>query len=341
MIEAKIKFIDVLKCGFYSRNTASPLFGSLCDSFDDLISWASSKKKIINTQTFTGTNIGNIKNVYYLDSSKDSSNDDFVIVLWNETLHSDGTTLGINPNSAIGKTSILSTSFSDPDAIPGVPSYFWVVPKKKVCATIKFGHSETGKGAFDEYVNGFLSTYSKYRVINQSNNIVGYSGSGTSSDLKDPSPLPNFVTKYSHSNAVLTEVLGNANNITQILKVRNIESSTAVSSNKVVDFLSDLLRVTPNISSKKTYKVWEKITYKPTVDEIKEIFENYHQNTLPSPVDQVGFVYNNGGKTMLDRKFISEKIDLDLNYKRGTTISANDLLIALRPIRQSLLSALD
>ena len=52
MLEAKVKFFDIKKCGYYLRGNDSPVVSNLIDSLQKLALWARDGREFVNTSTY-------------------------------------------------------------------------------------------------------------------------------------------------------------------------------------------------------------------------------------------------------------------------------------------------
>ena len=182
MLEAKIKFFDIKKCGFYLRGGSQSEFSGLNDALHKLRDWASDGREFVNTTTYEADPDNDVRNTYFCNWHRNDVNGDSVLILWNEVPNDNGVIYGMNPMDRPGNTAMLTTGFGDTPAIPGFPSYYWFVPERSVFATVRFHHSVQGKSNLDNYLNGFLANKSPYRVTNEEGTVIGYSENGQQSD---------------------------------------------------------------------------------------------------------------------------------------------------------------
>lgn len=155
MLEAKIKFFDIKKCGFYLRGNPESEFSGLSDILQKLNSWATNGREFVNTTTYESNPDNDLLNTYFCNWHRNEINDDSILILWNEIMNDNGVLYGINPMDRPGATDMLTTGFGDTPAIPGFPSYFWFIPERNVFASIKFSHSIQGKKNLDFFFEWF------------------------------------------------------------------------------------------------------------------------------------------------------------------------------------------
>jgi hypothetical protein len=340
MVEVKARFLNIEKCGFYLKRSRTLEFGSITSVFDDLLDWSSEIDNIENTKTFEGGELGQIKNVYFLDGYKSTENNDFVLILWNESENSNGKMYGINPSQPVGSRDMLSTEFLDPSAIPGVPSYFWIISDKKLCICMKFGHSVQGKIPFDHYINSFLSNFSSFRILNSKDEIVGYSKDGSSSD--DGSTMcPRFETKTAVNDAVKLDIVSKSGSITHIIKKETLDYNDIDDRSSIEKFFSGLLADVPQVKGVESRHVYHRMQFSPTSDQVTEIIDAYRSRSSQSNITHAGFQFSDSSTVMLDRVSISQEIDLDFKIKEGEVVDPKTIMKSLAKIRPKLLKDFD
>ena len=178
MVEAKIKFFDIKKCGYFLRGQNQAEFSGISDILVQLNNWASDGREFVNTTCYEPDPDNDIRNTYFCDWHRNAINDDSVLILWNEVANDNGVIYGMQPTQLPGATEMLTTGFGNTPAIPGFPSYFWFVPNESVFATIRFNHSVQGKKNLDYYLNGFLENKAPYRILDEEETVVGFSPTG-------------------------------------------------------------------------------------------------------------------------------------------------------------------
>lgn len=137
-IKAVISLVSIEACGLYSSNGRNFKYGDINSVLVNLSQWAD-KKPLGLTKTFEGDDKHNPCYLYDIYTDQE----DWLIAMWNETESNDGTVASVDSQAIVGKASISSTNLPK-NNIPGFPTYFWVLPKEKLVASIKFEYRKTG-----------------------------------------------------------------------------------------------------------------------------------------------------------------------------------------------------
>lgn len=174
-IKAVISLVSIEACGLYSSNGRNFKYGDINSVLVNLSQWAD-KKPLGLTKTFEGDDKHNPCYLYDIYTDQE----DWLIAMWNETESNDGTVASVDSQAIVGKASISSTNLPK-NNIPGFPTYFWVLPKEKLVASIKFEYRKTGVQELALYLQSFLAFFSRYAVTvpSKDNNalyseILGY-----------------------------------------------------------------------------------------------------------------------------------------------------------------------
>lgn len=338
MIECKIKFYDIKKCGFYHRGDETPAFGGIADTLTKLNEWASSGREFINTTCYEPDIANDLFNTYFCGWSKNQTTGDCLLVLWNEVFNDNNVIYGINPMARPGETTMLTTGFGDTPAIPGFPSYFWFVPSKRVFAAIKFNHSMQGKSNLDNYISGFLLNKSPYRVLNENDEVIGFSQDANENE-DSPRIHPRFHTIGTKQEELEAELLANRSNITRIIKRESLTYAVNDDRGIIERVFSGLLDNSPEFIQ--TKHITHDLQFSPSEDELIEIIRNFNNLPATSPIRNAGFVLNSGKKIMLRGCSVSLPAELDIQRAENSIIPPETLLNAISQHRNDFLSVLD
>ncbi len=338
MLEAKIKFFDIKKCGFYKNRSSNLEFGGLNDSLEQLSMWAGDGREFINTTTYESDTEIDLENTYFCNWKKNDLNGDSVLILWNEVKNDNGVIYGMEPLAKPGETSMLTTGFGSTPAIPGFPSYFWFIPEKQAVASIKFEHSASGKNNLEFYINGFLRNKSPYRVKNSDGTVIGYSKDGKETD-SSAEINPKFLSVGRIDKEVEIELINNSHLITKIIKKETLKYTVEDDRKSVENFFSKLLKNTPVLNQ--TRSIWHELQFRPTVEQIKEIIRNFSNREKNTTVKNVGFVYSTGKRIMLDGSRVSFPTKINVTRNENAIITPESLLTAITYQRGEFLRAFD
>lgn len=338
MLEAKVKFFDIKKCGYYLRGNDSPVVSNLNDSLLKLALWARDGREFVNTSTYEADPDNDLRNTYFCDWHKNEINGDSLLILWNEVPNDNGVIYGMAPMEQPGNTAMLTTGFGDTPAIPGFPSYFWFVPEKNVFATIRFAHSVQGKSNLDHYLNGFLANKSPYRVLNDEAEVIGYS----------PDGRPNQNSARTHSKfyalgrkqeELEAELLTNINKIRKIVKKETLSYTVEDDRRSLERVFSGLLGNTPTFNQPRS--ILHELQFEPSEAQLRQIISNYAELNSASSIRNAGFVYNNGKRIMLSGVSVAFSAEIDARRDDNQIITPQNLLAAITVQRQDLLRPLD
>ena len=247
MLEAKIKFFDIKRFGYYMRGENASSLGNVSDILQRLNAWANDGRAFSNTTTYEPDPDNDILSTYFCGWSQNPTTQDSLLVLWNQTPNDDGVIYGMNPQSPPGETSMLTTDFGDTPAIPGAPSYIWFVPGKNVFATIRFTHSVQGKVNLDHYLNGYLQNKSAYRVEDADGKVIGYSQNGRATE-NSARLHPKFEAYGRKQEELEAELLVNINKITKIVKRETLLYTIADDRSVFERVFANLLPNTPSFT---------------------------------------------------------------------------------------------
>lgn len=338
MLEAKLRFFEIQRCGFYRRATPAPEFSGISDTIDKLTAWATDGREFVNTTTYEPNQDNDLLNTYFYSASKNSSNGDSVLVLWNESPNDNGVLYGINPLDRPGTTTeMMATDFGGMPAIPGAPSYFWFVPQRNVFASIRFEHSVSGKANLDHYLNGYLANKSPYRVLDSEGKVTGFSPDGQPNE-ENPTYYSKFVSKASKQEELEAELLANMHRIRKLIKRETLSYQRPDDRNIVERVFSQLLDNTPNFTDSRI--ITHEIQFQPTETQLRGIIRNYNERDSDTSMRNAGFMYNDGKIVMLNGINVSMGIELDLNRFENQIVAPRDLLNAITANRAQFLSIL-
>lgn len=338
MLEAKIKFFDIKKCGFYLRGGSQTEFSGLNDALEKLRSWAGDGREFVNTTTYEPDPDNDLRNTYFCNLHRNDVNGDSLLILWNEVHNDSGVIYGMNPLDRPGSTSMLTTGFGDTPAIPGFPSYYWFVPEKNVFATIKFNHSVQGKNNLDHYLNGFLANKSPYRVTNDEGTVVGYSANGLQNN-NSSRVHSKFYALGRKQEELEAELLTNLHKIRKIIKRESLQYTLEDDRRLLERVFSGLLGNTPTFQQART--ISHELQFEPTEQQLRQIINNYAELNSASSIRNAGFIYNDGRRIMLNGASISFSAELNVRREDNQILTPQSLLAVITNQRQDLLRPLD
>lgn len=334
MLEAKIQFFDINKFGFYLRGGERPVFGACSNTLENLNDWATDGRSFENTKCYEENNDSDILNTYFCGFDKNEITEDCVLVLWNEVANDNGVVYGMNPSSTPGDESMLTTDFGDVPAIPGAPSYFWFIPSINSFATIKFMHSVNGKGNLDRYLNGFMCNKSPCRVLNSDGSVVGFSPNGQETN-NSSKVYSKFSAKRKTNKPLEAELLSNLEIITKVVKKEVLQYAVESHRTPLENMFRGILDSTPTLTQDRD--IIHELQFKPSESQLRSMFQKYSDLDSDSTIKNIGFVYNNGRRVMLNSIDVNFTVDLIIQRESDKIISADRLLSAITRQREDIL----
>lgn len=338
MLEARVKFFDIKKCGYYLRGSDTPEFSSIIDVLQKLSDWASDGKELVNTTTYQPDPDNDLLNTYFSGWRQNETTGDSLLILWNEVANDNGVIYGLNPLEAPGNTSMLTTGFGNRPAIPGFPSYFWFVPEREVFATIKFVHSIQGKSNLDHYINGFMENKSPYRVINDEGTVCGYSLNGQET-ANSSRMYSKFYALGRKQEELEAELLTNLHKIRRIVKRESLRYTTQDDRDLIERVFSGLLNNAPEFHQSRT--ITHELQFQPSEVQLRQILNNFSDLNSTSSIRNAGFIYNDGRRVMLKGTSVSFAADINVNRENNEIVDPRELLRAITNQRGDLLRPLD
>lgn len=159
---ARISLYRITEQGLYKKLDKNPVFGDLSIFLDDLIAWVSVEGKTLKeTCTYASMKDTDIQKTFCYDIKKSETTGNFLLITWNKLSTGKNSIPSISGSAKVGEASISNEEF-DKDAIPGFPTYFWIMPKEKKMATISFDYHFNGRQDLHRYLKDFMGKWSKY-----------------------------------------------------------------------------------------------------------------------------------------------------------------------------------
>ncbi|UIN08457.1 hypothetical protein LGL88_05755 [Yersinia ruckeri] len=328
---ATITFYKIHKCGYYLYGSDEVAFGDCLELLTDLQGWANGKT-LKQTKTYEANDA--VLPAYLLDLKR--SGDNFVLLLWNEVPSTDQSVPSVEEDARFGTRPGVILNAIQEGSIPGFATYFWFIPSRDLVASIKLNHTLTGQKAMQCYLHSFLKQSSNrvmaervakedgtYEVV-----VKGYKANPDDEHLPKKRHHPQFVTGMVKNPGKHDIIRQNANNITKIEKIVELDIAKS-------DELSlwQKLLVNMKISQPQNATVSTKIRYevspKVNLTDIEGMIADWNQNTDTNSCDY-GFVFK-GDPTMyrLSRSLARTKFSLELDRQDAEFITSESLLTEL------------
>ncbi|MFJ5428231.1 hypothetical protein ACIPUP_03580 [Pectobacterium actinidiae] len=328
---ATITFYRIQKCGYYLYGAAEPAFGGCSELLADLAMWANGKT-LKQTKTYEANE--EVLPAYLLDVKQDSDN--VVLLLWNEVPSTDQSVPSVEENAQFGTGPAVILNSIQEGSIPGFATYFWFIPSLNLVASIKLNHPLTGQKAMQCYLQHFLKQSSSHVVAESvemedgTHEVVikGYKVNPEDDELPKKKHYPQFVSGLVKNPGKHEVIRQNANNVTKIEKVVELDVS------KADEFsLWQKLLINMHISQPQNADVSTKIRYElsPDVDlnDIEGMINDWNENSDTNSCDY-GFVFKGDSKMYwLSRSLARTKFPLNLERQDAEFVSSASLLAEL------------
>ena len=336
----KITFYKVSQCGFYPyRKGAKPLFGDLDSLLVQLNAWGSDKL-LAHSKTYNVRDGSSLVPTYLVDVRK--SDDEWLLTLWNEAPSTDGKVASINGNANVGRASVAETEIKD-GHIPGIATYFWLLPKQGLVASVRFQHPSNGMRQMNRYMHGFVSTFSEHVVQGTPDDagqikIVGYR---ENENAETRTLRPKFRTDVFLKPGPIDYLLKNSSLVRKVRK--KAELNLALKTDK--KFWQTLL-VQTHLVKHKTAVQEIGISYEMDVDgldesEVKAIVGQWETEEFDEQETDYGFDLRGDSKTYwLKRDFARDTLEFEVDRENAELVKPDSLLKELARHRAHLLSLL-
>jgi hypothetical protein len=160
--EASIQFYRVDFCGYYDKRPLVFRFGGLEEIIPQLKKWAIDQNPPIQqTKTYPPDTHNRYLESYCLAVHAAAAGD-FFITLWIRTEADDENMLAsIKGDSVVSAPSITRSVLGKTD-LPGLPAYFWFLPKERLMGVVRFGkHKLLHTPDICRYLKGYLEIWIK------------------------------------------------------------------------------------------------------------------------------------------------------------------------------------
>jgi len=288
MEEAKVTFYKIEKCGLYEYGADVSKLGNVAGFLSQLKYWVKKNDKPLDeTCTYAIEESEDVDRTFCYDLIANGMTGDFLLTTWNETPSYEGKVAAVLAKSKVGSAKVEFTKLPK-DSIPGYATYFWFIPSKNVFATIRFQHRLNGKKNLDKYFKEFISKFSDYVVLGDSDeadfNVVGYS----EKDGDEPINLHSqFKTSIVRKPGQIDYILEQKNQIRKITRHNRLSPKIAECHEFWQKALLNLgLKKQRNLNSEVNFSY--EFSFTPSEPELKEMIAEWEKNH-DSKWDDIGF----------------------------------------------------
>src|SRR5690625_932528 len=341
MEEAKVTFYKIEKCGLYEYGADVSKLGNVAGFLSQLKYWVKKNDKPLDeTCTYGIEESEDVDRTFWYDLIANGMTGDFLLTTWNETPSYEGKVAAVLAKSKVGSAKVEFTKLPK-DTIPGYATYFWFIPSKNVFATIRFQHRLNGKKNLDKYFKEFISKFSDYVVLGDSDeadfNVVGYS----EKDGDEPINLHSqFKTSIVRKPGQIDYILEQKNQIRKITRHNRLSPKIAECQEFWQKALLNLgLKKQRNLNSEVNFSY--EFSFTPSEPELKEMIAEWEKNH-DSKWDDIGFTLK--GEQVprwLSNSLARDKFELDVKRIDEEIVDARSLLDQLTEKRELILGLLN
>lgn len=332
---ANFSFYNITQCGYYARGEDEPRFGSIQEALEDLQNW-SNGKKLIETKVSEVEDSDTSGNTYLLDIQVKQNT--WLITTWNETASTNGRVASVQAESDVGNATVHMNSIVE-GSIPGYATYFWVIPDRRVFASVRFNHPYTAQKPFRAYINKFMECFGRHVVVGMETSDSDYPIMGYSNTQEDDPQhyYPRFFTELFKKPGKKQFLIDNVNNITKVIRKEELD----LSQTETLTIWQKLIRQA-HLSNPQTLPIRPRITYdipfNPTVGDIENMFAAW-EDEAHSSWDDFG-VKMRGSQEIywVSHALARMEFELDIERINEEVVSATSLIDAALQNKQQILA---
>lgn len=332
---AHFSFYKITQCGYFARGEDTPNFGTIQEVLEDLRSW-SNGKKLIETKVAAVEESDTSGNTYLLDIQ--TSQNTWLISTWNETASTNGRIASVQAESDVGNATVHMNDIVE-GSIPGYATYFWIIPDRRVFATVRFNHPFIAQKPFRSYLNKFMECYGRHVVVGEANEDSDYPILGYVNTEKDEPHhfYPRFFTELLKKPGKKQFLLDNIANITKVIRKEELD----LSQTEILTFWQKLLRQT-HLSNPSVHPIRPKVTYdvpfNPTVEDIENMFAAWEDGDHSSWDDFGVKLRGSQDIHWISHALARIECDLDVERINEEVVSATSLIAAVLQNKQQILA---
>lgn len=346
MSDGLVSFFKYKQLGFYKVKEKYHEDLDMTLMLDALMSWHKSRSSLADTLLWDcdTPGYGHRKKVYLKSIEKNEETGDFIVVLWRAVGNGTGV-YGIRSDVSLDKAEVVNAddTVGTESVIWGEPAYYWFIPSLKIFSSIKFTSSIADTDLMNRYLKDYIELHSNFREKTKEVR-EGKHGDYTSISFKSTDGDNLWFRIYSAQYTKLTNQadLGRiASEITHFVKRETISAQTTPTQDwtryfKGLPFIS-------NEVTKQTRKIEVIIDASPTEEELKVVFDTYHEqyNNTADDWSNLGFKKEGVGGICWLNQFVIKNIltvsDIAQNDDSGYYTTTR-LFNALHLRRDSLLA---
>lgn len=160
-----VQFYEGKRVGLYkygAKPTDKPLDVTMSDVWAQLYNWRNNVSNFANTSTYGKLERNNLYRTFCLSIIKIEPFNEYLITTWNEVPSTKSGVPFIDSTTSVGGNITIGSTPLKKGAIPGYPSYFWVIPDKNSIASLKVqgSYNLIGTQNLNFYMKSFIEKFS-------------------------------------------------------------------------------------------------------------------------------------------------------------------------------------
>lgn len=333
--QSSITFYKITECGYFARGDESVAFGSISELLEDLRDW-SAGKKLIETKVSEVEESDTQGNTYLFDiKEKDGT---WLVTTWNETPSVEGNVVSVQGDSNVGDATIHMNPIAE-GSIPGYATYFWLIPSRRMFASIRFHHPQTAQKPFSAYLEKFLETHGRHVVVGEPNEESDYPIVGYAEDANDDPAhyYPRFRTELVRNPGQKQFMLDNIDKITKVIRKEVLD----LTHTDRLSFWQKMLRQA-GLSAPPVLPIKPRISFelpfKPTAADINNLFQEWDDGG-ENKWDDFGIKLTGDNEIhWVSHTLARKRFDLTIERDNAEIVNSQSLIDALLARKQHILA---
>lgn len=314
MAEGLVTFFKYEQLGFFKRNNngeeySEPL--TMGAMLENLKEWYETRSSLTDTLLWNDETLGyqHRKKVYLKSIERNDDTGDYIIILWRAVGSGDGV-YGIPADARLDDQRLYNANDAADgnEVIWGEPAYYWFIPRMNVFASIKFPQSIADTKLLNNYFNDFIKLHStlKERTVVEKERENGSKFLSVSFQSEETQSNLWFRINSKQYRKLTGEadLERMSQDITHL--VRREEIAAIDIQHEGWERLFHGLPFVSSTTTRQTRKVEVVIEAKPTVDELREMLDTYHDNYAGGidPWVNIGFKKEGVGGTVWLNEYV-------------------------------------
>lgn len=338
--QVRITFYRIDKCGFYGWGAQQPAFGGVTDTLEQLAQWSDGVELSL-TRLFDAQGDQEIYPVYLAGLVR--RGEDWVLATWNEVPAHESGVASISRSSPVGAPQVHMNQIAE-NSIPGYATYFWIIPRRNVIASVRFVHNVSGQQHMRAYLERFLAVESRY-VVTRPHEEHGEAIAGYAEDGENISQVlyPRFRTIAYVKHGERDYILRNAARIKRIVRRGHVTTTHGRDQQAWEGLVSFIRGRRPQRNAVVVDRsVYVELEYNPTDAELRHMIDSQDADEDVGAWDDMGFKFQGETKTYwLAKSMASDQFEIPVERVNEEVVELHHLAQTLDANRRRILALLD